>query len=89
MLAIPLICVLPVLLEVDVPTAVAGAIAVLSAFESDFEEQALSATRLMRNTDSFAAEGNVVICMSRRLKVVGYARFRRHKICPRQERSLC
>lgn len=82
MLAIPLICMLPVPLGVDVSTAVAGAIAVLSAFESDFEEQALSATRLMRNTDSLAAEGNVVIYISRRLKVVGYARFRRHKICP-------
>ena len=60
MWAIPLICMLPAALPAA-DVSIAPAIAVVSAVESDFGEQAPSATRLMSNTDIFTAEWNVVI----------------------------
>lgn len=62
MLAMPVICMLPeALLAAEVSIAPAGAIAVLSALESVFEEQAPIARRLMSTSDIFAAKGDVVI----------------------------
>ena len=63
MLAIPLICIL-VEVEALSPDALiegAGAIAVLSAVESGFGEQAANVMRLRRTADSFAGEGSAVI----------------------------
>ena len=62
-MAIPLICILVdvVALSPDALIEGAGAIAVLSAVESGFGEQAANIMRLMRPADSFAGEGSVVI----------------------------
>ena len=62
-MAIPFICILVevVALSPDALMEGAEAMAVLSAVESDFWEQAANAMRLRRTADSFAGEGSAVI----------------------------
>ncbi len=63
MLAIPLICILVEVAALSPDALIEGAeaMAVLSAVESGFGEQAAKAKRQMRTVDIFADEGSVVI----------------------------
>lgn len=62
-MAIPLICILVEVaaLSLDALIDGAGAIAVLSAVESGFGEQAASVMRVMTTVDSFAGRLSLVI----------------------------
>lgn len=87
MFAIPLIwlCADAFILSIDEVIELEDTAAVLSAVESDFEEQATNASKLII-ADIFGTRRNLVM-VGFSARVVAPALFRRHKICLGQPQS--